>query len=65
MAEREILQAVAQAHFDTYTEAIKAGKTPARAMQMADAAATTKRLAFTDISPTQGQEYQLQRTTGP
>lgn len=38
----EIRKAAAKAHFDAYHAAIRAGKTPGQAMQIADAAAAAK-----------------------
>ena len=50
MVQDEIKHAVAQAHFDAYAAAIKERKTPAQAMQIADAAAVAKRLARLDTN---------------
>ena len=43
MTQDEIKHTVAQAHFNAYATAIKDGKTPTQAMQIADAAAAAKR----------------------
>lgn len=50
MLQDEIKHVVAQAHFDAYAAAIKERKTPAQAMQTADAAAAAKRLARLDTN---------------
>lgn len=51
MAKHAIKHAIAQTHFDTYAAAIKAGKTPAQAMQLADTAANAKRHALLETHP--------------
>ncbi len=48
MTEDEIRQAVAKAHFDAYSAAIKVGKTPEQAMKIANTAADAKRRALND-----------------
>ena len=50
MIENEIKQSIAQAHFDAYVAAIKDGKTPGQALQVADIAATTQRHTLTEMT---------------